>query len=110
MVRTSLHTNADTTTDIVINMNMRSHPVAQGLWAIRANHAGSIQHDSWRNRPLSQAGAFLRLFGGFWLGIELGRAGCRRRVATLVLSVARWVHNSAVATFSEARYHPGQHF
>jgi hypothetical protein len=36
------------------------------------------------------------------VGIELGCACCRRRVTTLVLSVARWVHNSAMATFSEA--------
>jgi hypothetical protein len=36
------------------------------------------------------------------VGIELGRVCCRRRVTTLTLSVARWVHNSAMATFSEA--------
>jgi hypothetical protein len=36
------------------------------------------------------------------VGIELGRACCRRRVTSLVLSVARWVHNSAMTTFSEA--------
>ena len=36
------------------------------------------------------------------VGIELGRARCRRRVTNLALSVARWVHNSALATFSEA--------
>src|SRR5437588_1967819 len=36
------------------------------------------------------------------VGIELGRACCRRRVTTLTLSVARWDHNSAVATVSEA--------
>ena len=44
---------------------------------------------------------------GRWLfeigvGIELGRAHCRRRVTRLALSVARWDHNSAMATFSEA--------
>jgi hypothetical protein len=36
------------------------------------------------------------------VGIELGRVCFRRRVPTLTLSVARWVHNSAMATFSEA--------
>src|SRR6267143_321749 len=36
------------------------------------------------------------------VGIELGRVCVRRRVTSLALSVARWVHNSAVATFSEA--------
>ena len=36
------------------------------------------------------------------VGIEVGCACCRRRVTSLALSVARWVHNSAVATFSEA--------
>jgi hypothetical protein len=36
------------------------------------------------------------------VGIELGCACCRRGFTTLVLSVARWVHNSAMATFSEA--------
>jgi hypothetical protein len=36
------------------------------------------------------------------VGIELGCVCFRRRVTTLVLSVARWVHNSAMATFSEA--------
>src|SRR5262249_31916804 len=36
------------------------------------------------------------------VGIELGCACCRRRVTILALSVARWVHNSAMATFSEA--------
>src|SRR5215467_9785265 len=30
------------------------------------------------------------------------RAHCRRRVTSLALSVARWVHNSAMATFPEA--------
>ena len=37
-----------------------------------------------------------------WVGIEVGRVCCRRRVTSLALSVARWVHNSAMATFSEA--------
>src|SRR5215469_1938607 len=36
------------------------------------------------------------------VGIELGRAHCRRRVTSLTVSVARWVHDSAMATFSEA--------
>ena len=36
------------------------------------------------------------------VGIELGRAHCRRRVTSLALSIARWVHNSAMATFSGA--------
>jgi hypothetical protein len=36
------------------------------------------------------------------VGIELGRVCCRRRVTTLTLSVARWVHSSAMVTFSEA--------
>jgi hypothetical protein len=36
------------------------------------------------------------------VGIELGRVCVRRRVTSLALSVARWVHNSALATFSEA--------
>jgi hypothetical protein len=35
------------------------------------------------------------------VGIELGRASFRRRVTTLALSVARWVYNSAMTTFSE---------
>jgi hypothetical protein len=39
---------------------------------------------------------------GSMVGIELGRVCFRRRVPTLTLSVARWVHNSAMATFSEA--------
>jgi hypothetical protein len=36
------------------------------------------------------------------VGIELGRAGLQVRVTSLALSVARWVHNSTVATFPEA--------
>src|SRR5260370_355630 len=36
------------------------------------------------------------------VGIELGRVCVRRRVTSLALSVARWGHDSAVATFSEA--------
>ena len=36
------------------------------------------------------------------VGIELGRVCVRQRATTLALSVARWVHNSAMATFSEA--------
>src|ERR1035437_7284622 len=36
------------------------------------------------------------------VGIELGRVCLRRRATTLILSVARWVHNSAIATFPEA--------
>jgi hypothetical protein len=36
------------------------------------------------------------------VGIELGCASLRQRVSTLALSVARWVHNSTVTTFSEA--------
>jgi hypothetical protein len=36
------------------------------------------------------------------IGIELGRVCFRQRVTNLALSVARWVHNSAMATFSEA--------
>ncbi len=36
------------------------------------------------------------------VGIELGRVCGRQRATTLALSVARWVHNSAMATFSEA--------
>ena len=39
---------------------------------------------------------------GILVGIELGCACCRRRVTSLALSVARWVRNSAMATFSEA--------
>ena len=39
---------------------------------------------------------------GSVVGIELGRVCFRRRVTTLTLSVARWVRNSAMATFSEA--------
>jgi hypothetical protein len=38
---------------------------------------------------------------GSMIGIELGRVCGRRRVTSPALSVARWVHNSAVATFSE---------
>ena len=41
-------------------------------------------------------------FAGIVVGIEFGCACCRRRVTSLALSVARWVHNSAMATFSEA--------
>ena len=36
------------------------------------------------------------------VGIELGRVCGRQRATTLALSVARWVHNSAMATFPEA--------
>jgi hypothetical protein len=36
------------------------------------------------------------------VGIEVGCACRRWRVTSLALSVARWVHNSAMATFSEA--------
>src|SRR5450759_1423168 len=36
------------------------------------------------------------------IGIELGRVCVRQRATTLALSVARWVHNSAMATFPEA--------
>ena len=36
------------------------------------------------------------------VGIELGRASCRRGVTSLTLSVARWVHIPAVTTFPEA--------
>ena len=36
------------------------------------------------------------------VGIELGRVCFRRRATTLTLSVARWVRNSAMATFPEA--------
>jgi hypothetical protein len=36
------------------------------------------------------------------VGIELGRASGRRRVTSLALSVARWVHSSAMTTFPEA--------
>jgi hypothetical protein len=36
------------------------------------------------------------------IGIEVGCASCWRRVTSLALSVARWVHKSAMATFSEA--------
>ena len=32
----------------------------------------------------------------------------RQRATTLTLSVARWVHNSAMATFSEAPYNAGR--
>src|SRR5262249_9356772 len=39
---------------------------------------------------------------GILVGIEVGRVCCRQRVTSLALSVARWVHNSAMATFSEA--------
>src|SRR5215472_15191726 len=42
------------------------------------------------------------------VGIELGRVHCRRRVTSLALSVARWVHNSTMATFSEAPFHSGR--
>jgi hypothetical protein len=38
------------------------------------------------------------------VGIELGRVCFRRRATTLTLSVARWVLNSAMATFPEAPY------
>jgi hypothetical protein len=41
------------------------------------------------------------------VGIELRRVCFRRRVTTLTLSVARWVRNSAMATFSEGRVGPG---
>ena len=36
------------------------------------------------------------------VGIELGRVSCRRRVTSLALSVARWVHISAMTTVPEA--------
>jgi hypothetical protein len=36
------------------------------------------------------------------VGIELGRASCRRRVTSLALSVAGWVHISTMTTFPEA--------
>ncbi len=36
------------------------------------------------------------------VGIELGCVCFRQRATTLTLSVARWGHNSAMATFSEA--------
>jgi hypothetical protein len=36
------------------------------------------------------------------VGIELGRASCRRRVTSLALSVAGWVPISAMTTFPEA--------
>jgi hypothetical protein len=36
------------------------------------------------------------------VGIELGRASGRRRVTSLALSVARWVHISVMTTFPEA--------
>jgi hypothetical protein len=39
---------------------------------------------------------------GLLVGIELRRASCRRRVIALALSIARRVHNSTMATFSEA--------
>ena len=42
------------------------------------------------------------------IGIELGRVCFRQRVTRLALSVARWVHNSALATFSEAPYNAGR--
>ncbi len=42
------------------------------------------------------------------VGIELGRVCGRQRATTLALSVARWVHNSAMATFSEAPYNAGR--
>jgi hypothetical protein len=35
------------------------------------------------------------------VGIELGCVCFRQRVSTLILSAVRWVHNSAMATFSE---------
>src|SRR6266851_3819169 len=38
----------------------------------------------------------------FLVGIELGCVCFRQRVSTLILSAVRWVHNSAMATFSEA--------
>ena len=44
----------------------------------------------------------LTLIDAMMVGIEVGRVCCRRRVTSLALSVARWVHNSAMATFSEA--------
>ena len=37
------------------------------------------------------------------VGIELGRVCFRRRATTLTLSVARWVHNSAMATWDQNR-------
>jgi hypothetical protein len=36
------------------------------------------------------------------VGTELGCVCFRQRVSTLILSAVRWVHNSAMATFSEA--------
>jgi hypothetical protein len=39
---------------------------------------------------------------GMVVGIELGRVCVRRRATSLALSVARWVHNSAMATVPEA--------
>jgi hypothetical protein len=36
------------------------------------------------------------------VGMELGRASCRWRVTSPVLSVAGWVHSSTMATFPEA--------
>jgi hypothetical protein len=49
---------------------------------------------SWIDRSRSRKSSMV--------GIELGRVCVRRRVTSLALSVARWGHNSAVATFSEA--------
>jgi len=36
------------------------------------------------------------------VGIELGRASCRRGVTSLTLSDARWVHIPAMTTVPEA--------
>jgi len=47
--------------------------------------------------PWSVSGFRLRA-----VGIELGRADCRRRVTIPALSVAEWVHSSTMATFPEA--------
>jgi hypothetical protein len=52
--------------------------------------------------PIAEHWPTSRYKSGLVVGIELGRARCRRRVSNLTLSVARWVHNSAMATFSEA--------
>src|SRR5215467_7180225 len=57
-------------------------------------------------QPLGSTSCSSRMWPKCWsvtlidpmmIGIELGRVGFRQRVTTLVLSVARWVHNSAMA-------------
>jgi hypothetical protein len=92
-----------------MQVHMRTNTAAVGMLQSERSPAS----DDNPNRALRERRTSFGVINGQALqtsvvGIELGCVCFRQRATILTLSVARWVHNSAMATFSGAPYNAGR--